>query len=577
MAIYDLSEREVYQLNSIEPHLSYGWQNILLQILPKMDAEGQKSIAQRILEPRAIYYDREEQNFKYKRAKTLVEMTEIYHLNHPELQKILAEMQALIEPATDTVDAHQFALDLEKLLANYDKVELSDEHPQIKQQLRTAFLYDVATWVDNTELEVKSKFRRINQHAVKSYLKEVYLKQQIQGWDFRSWDAFDVQLIDNIPDWIKKEAENRQFIVVETPQYWFLVGQADKPKESPYSFSRFLLEDGDDLGEHVFITHLVIPRCKVDDPKISQFLQNCLTRFYTLDRNISKEIKQFIQESKDYQNKTLRPILKRPINQDGSDIEKAIYIQLIDYEKQLNILILNKLPRILQLIRDSKNDQDYLFYHLKNIIKQLTDSIEDFRLQPVTRFSKVAENMYLRLTCYNFLLSKLQDIIYNSTLTEEEQTAQATAPLISLKNELERIDEELEELNEYVVELREYEDLQNNGKLFERLFTTKKAPDFTLEDIQEEAQKIYEQLFIYIVRLEKKQRHLMIYPEYEFYQQADENYRHYAFADGTMGITRLPKLIRLPEDRSQFSVDELRNTINFDIARASAKLMALQQ
>ncbi len=575
MAIYDLSEREVYQLNSIEPHLSYGWQDMLLQILPKMDAEGQKSIAKRILDPRAIYYDREEQNFKYYRAKTFAEMTEEYHLNHPDLQKILIKMQNLIEPTTETIEAYQFALDLEKLLADYDQVELSDELPQIKQQLRTAFLYDVATWMDNTELEVNSNFRRLNQHAVKSYLKEVYLKQQIQGWDFRSWDSFDIQTIDNIPEWIKKEAENRQFIVVETPQYWFLVGQADRPDESPYSFSKFLLEDGDDLGQYVFITHLVVPRCKVGDPKISQFLQNCLSRFYTLDRNISKEIRQFIQDSKDYQNQTLRPILKRPVNQDGTDVEKAIFIQLVDYEKQLSVLILNKLPRMLQLIRESKNDQDYLFYHLKNIIKQLTDSIEDFRLQPITRFSKVAENMYLRLTCYNLLLSKLQDIICNPSLNEEEQTEQATQPLISLKNELEKIDEELEELNEYVAELREYEEAKNSGGLFGRLFTGK-APDFTLEDIQEEAQKIYEQLFIYIIRLEKKQRHLMIYPEYEFYQQADENYRHYAFADGTMGITRLPKLVRLPEDRSQFSVDELRKTINFDISKASMQAMALK-
>ncbi len=573
MAIYDLSEREVYQLNSIEPHLSYGWQDMLLQILPKMDAEGQKSIAQRILDPRTIYYDREHEEFKYKRAKTLAEMTEEYHLNHPDLQKIIIKMQALIEPTTETVDISQFALDLEKLLADYDKVELSDELPQIKQQLRTAFLYDVATWVDNTELQVNAKFRRLNQHMVKSYLKEVYLKQQIQGWDFRSWDSFDIQTIDNIPEWIKKEAENRQFIVVETPQYWFLVGQADKPKESPYSFSKFLLEDGE--GQYVFITHLVVPRCKVDDPKVNQFLQHCLSRFYTLDRNISKEIRQFIQESKDYQNKTLRPILKRPVNQDGGDIEKSIFMQLVDYEKQLNILILNKLPRILQLIRDSHNDQDFLFYHLKNIIKQLTDSIEDFRLQPVTRFSKVAENMYLRLTCYNFLLTKLHDIICNATLTEEEQTEQATAPLIALNNELEKINEELEELNEYVTELNEYEETKNSGGLFGRIFTGK-APDFTLEDIQDEAQKIGEQLFIYIVRLEKKYRHLMIYPEYDFYQQADENYRHYAFADGTMGITRLPKLVRLPEDRSQFSVDELRNVLKFDVAKASMQAMALQ-
>ncbi len=570
MAIYDLSEREVYQLKSIEPHLSEGWQDILFAILPRMDKEGQEAISQRILTPRNIYYDREAQQFKYTRAKTLQEITEHQTINHPICLELVAEMKALLSPAEKKVNVYQFATKLERILGSYNAIDLSNENIKLKQELRNSFLYDVADWIDNTELVVKEGVRKLTEDSVKTYLKEVYLKQQIQGWDFRSWDAFEVQKIEDIPDWIKLGAKKHQYSVVETPHYWFLIGKIPSITESPYALSRFLLEVHDTLNKSININHLAIAKDKIDDPEFKKRYQYCISRIETLSSNVSRDIKGFVQESKKHQIQYMQPILSTSIDANEEDIEQLACKRLMNYEKQLTILILVKLPRVIELANNKKKDQIFLFSYLTSIIKQLTDYVENFRLQPIVSSLKYAEDTYLRLTSYNLLLHKFYDIIVHPTLTEKQKTRQITEPLILLDKKLEQVDKRLEELDGYVDELTEYAQNQHNEGLLGRIFSGN-APDYTMEDIQNESQQVHEQLFVYVNHLVKNKHDIIISPEYEFYQQVDETHRHYAFADGKLGVERLPKLIRLPEDTTQFNVDELRQALSFDVFKAVFK------
>ncbi len=572
MSIYDLSEREVYQLKSIDPHLTDGWQDVLFQILPKVCKEGQESIAQRILTPCGIYYDRSSQSFKHTQAKTLQEIVNAYAINHPILQETIADMQSLLDTLYNEIDIYQFANQLEDILTRYAKIELSHDRPKLKQQVRNAFLYQIAYLLDDASFSIKAGIRNLNKHAVKSYLKEVYLKQQIQGWDFRNWDPFDIQKIEGIPDWIKQGAKKCQYLVVETKQYWFLIARVNKPTDNPYSFKRFLSEYSDSLGKSAIITHLAIAKDKIDDEAFTKHKRACLSRFYTVTGKIGNEVKNFVRESKKHQIQYLRPILSADINyheEDITHIEQAIYKQLLNYEKQLTVLILIKVPRIIQLIQNNASEQNFLFYYLTQIIKQLTDGVEDFRLQPIASSSSYAEEMYLRLTSYNLLLYKLQDTIFNNQLTEAQRTQQITEPLTLLSKKFTAVNNQLADLDDYVVELRKYEAHQHNAGLLGRIFSGT-TPDYTMDDIRDEYQKLREQLLTFILQLETKKRQVMVYPEYEFYQANDDDYNHYAFADGKMGIEHLPKLLKLPKDPNQFDIEVVRHLLNFEALKTKA-------
>lgn len=52
--IYDLSSYQLYQLKSVDPNLSYNWNEHLSEIFHVLDDESQQSVIEKIFRPRGI-------------------------------------------------------------------------------------------------------------------------------------------------------------------------------------------------------------------------------------------------------------------------------------------------------------------------------------------------------------------------------------------------------------------------------------------------------------------------------------------------------------------------------------------
>ncbi len=564
--IYELSDRELFQLKAIDPYLSDNWEDLLFQILPKLDKDNQQIIKEDILEPRGIYYDRVEQHFYAKEAQTLAELLKTSNIRNQQLLVLIEYMLEIMTPTKEPVLANELADSIESTLSQLKNIALDDtDNAQIRYEVLKAFLYDVAKWIDNVDLVVNAGMRKMSAQIAKVYFKEVFVRQQIQGWDFRSWDAMDIMHLDDIPDWVKTAVKDRKCYLIETAQCWFLIGQAQTAEHNPFSFRRFLHEDDGDGIYPAFISHVAIPIVMLENPNAVKLFQRSIERIYTLDKTISGAVSKFVHEMKQFELDILRPLLKQSLVQDGSDIENVIYQRMFEYEKQLTSAILIKLPEIIQDFIQTDDDRNYLFYHLSTWIKQMVESIEDFRLQPITRFSVSAKMMVLKLTTYQLLLVKMQKTLCDERLSEEQKTFQLTEPLSKLMVKLDDINDEYDEINELQQEVLEFENIKENGGFFSRLFN--RQPEYTMKELQQEMEKLSENLFMFLVRLEKQKRDLMVYPEFEIYQDFNKDYRHYAFANGVMGVNRLPKLLRLPEDRRLFSIKSVQKIVYFDVIR----------
>ncbi len=572
--IYSLSERELFQLKSIDPYLSRGWEQVLFQILPKLDKENQLIINEDVLAPRGIHYDRVEKKFKVAPVKTLQNLLDSADIHNKDMIRMINYMLTVTAPANAPLEAEEVADTIESTLSQLDKVVLADhDNPRMKHEVRKAFLYGVADWIDTVDLIVKSGLRKMNQQIAKSYLKEVFIKQQIQGMDFRSWDSFDVKEIGGIPEWVEQGVITRKCYVVETPKFWFLIGQAETAEQNPFSFRRFLYEDDGDGYYEAFITHVAIPRPLLDNPNVVKLMQRCIERVYTLDNSISEAVRIFVRRIRDCQNKQLAPLLQQQLQHNGADTEKVIHSRLLDYEKLLTSSILNQLPNVIQNVAKREADQNYLFYYLDSVSKQMIESIEDFRLQPITRFSASAEIMSIKLASFNLLLKKARHILCNG-MDEQQKTDIMTEPLKILSAKLEDVTEEIEEFEEYREELLAYQHKQQQPKSFWDFFRSNRAPDYTMEDIREEEYRELEKFFLFIVRLEKTNRDIVVYPEFEIYKTFNEDCRHYAFANGKLGVGRLPKVVRLPEDRSRFRVQDVQRVVYFDVLKGFDKVVS---
>ena len=67
------------------------------------------------------------------------------------------------------------------------------------------------------------------------------------------------------------------------------------------------------------------------------------------------------------------------------------------------------------------------------------------------------------------------------------------------------------------------------------------------------------------MRLAKVHTDNITYLEFDCDEILNEYYRHYAIADEKMLITRLPKVLRLPEDKKAFDVQKINEAIHHNV------------
>ncbi|WP_201557134.1 hypothetical protein [Psychrobacter sp. 72-O-c] len=572
MNIHDLSEYQLYKLKSLDPSLSQDWREVIQNILPELDKESQDSVHKNILEPRGIYFDINK-GLIYKRPTTLKKTREDIQTHNNDLIAIASDMSKIIDSRFEYYDAIQLADEIEAIFGCLDNLDMRNMLYERKnrKRIQIAFLYDLAQWIDTVKLKVAPGFRKLDSHMVKSYLKEVFIKQKIQGQDFRKWDSSDVsfQEFTYLPPFIRNEGEDRRFFVVEGQKYWFLIGGTDQLGKNPYSFRRFLHEDSSGINDekYIYLTHVVLKKEDMHDSQYLSHASHAMSRFYTLDRGTPDTLLSFINEIQNMRKRYLKPLLKERLEQVGGSTEAIIKERMITYEKQVSVLILQKIPRI-QTILHNKDDQDYLSYHLDKLFKQMIESVQDFRLQPLVMYSNSSEILLIKLMALRKLLTKSHDFILSQKSSIEERSEVMGMPLFMVK----------EKLNETKISIRELEDLKNN---LDNYFTIKeqgsfwkkialgREPNYTLEEIAKEKLLLKKEVFRSIVRMAKSQNKGMVYIEFECDEIINKNYRHYALADGQLGISRLPRVLRLSEDKREFDIESIRQVVNHNIFEAN--------
>ena len=96
--------------------------------------------------------------------------------------------------------------------------------------------------------------------------------------------------------------------------------------------------------------------------------------------------------------------------------------------------------------------------------------------------------------------------------------------------------------------------------------------DYNPEDLEVMDHELSENFFIDIVKLAKSKPTSMIYAEFETNQVYHDDYRHYAFLYGEKAIDRLPRILRLPEDRTRFNTEALADDLFEDVFKQHANI-----
>lgn len=543
--------------------MSSNWKNIITEILPKLDKSSRKSVYEKILSKRNI-----SSNFTYTIPDNLRSVLSTTAISNKELEAIAIQMLKFIESKPSSYDAMELADKTEAMLDYLDRIDIGDHFldQKSRKSVKHAFLYDLAALINNTDLIVKPGIRQLNADIIKTYFKEVFIKQKIQERNFYAWDSTDIdfQEYENLPNIIKKEAKHKKFFVIESEKYWFLIGIADKPRQNPYSIKRFLYEHNSGNNMFVYLTHIVIRKQIIDKERYIEHLNYCMSRLYTLDVGVSDTIIKFIKEAQHLCKIQIEPLLKKELKKDGDDTEYHIYKRMNEYEQQITILILNKLTHIIKNAIGDENDRDYLFYYMSKIFDKMINNMQKFQLQPIATYSYNVEIMIAKLISFRHFLNIMYDSLADKSFEVDTLTDTSKEIVHLLKEKFDYVEESLGKLNQLQQKLDIYYETKENGSVWQKIIIGR-LPNYTLEDIEHSKDAVNEEFFLDIIRLAKTYTNNMIYLEFDCNEILNEYYRHYAIADEKMVITRLPKVLRLPEDKKAFNAQEIKKAINHNV------------
>lgn len=563
-------------LRSIDPILNPDWREKVNQARKQLDTRGWQWAYSHILKPKKICWHEETDTLTFLGGPGVKELS--LKLVTPQLSALAQKLIPSLDTLQKSRSAMQVADIMEGCLGAIDRIEIGDseEEGAERQILRNAFLYDTARCIQSADFDIPENQRSLTSHAIKTYFLDVFIKQQVMKYWFSTTSLHDLEtdVIPLLRDVIYHEAKIRRFEIVKTDHYYFLIGSVPHFDQNPYSARRFLVEDTALDGRIYFFNVLCISIDDLDSPDAEIKLRHDLSRMVTIERQLNDQIIQLVETFESCQRKYLMPLLFKPIDAEGTDLETAIARRVNDYEKQLSLLILSKLPRALKNYVRILDDYDYLLSSIRVLLLEILGNIQDFSYSSASSMSDKTQELEYRLAAYIRLLEKRNQnhLLYAD---QENITGQPgmdpTSPVQELRT---TVNDSIPVIEALCKQLKDASQTpcESDSRLRRLLTRLTRAKEKTLppEDIETKIAAEHRDCYLRIVRIPKKYAQISVYLEFEELAPSSES-RHYAFPCGNNGLSLLPILIRLPNDREKFSPQKVLAMLNADIFATTQK------
>ncbi|HEY9121338.1 MAG TPA: serine/threonine-protein kinase [Marinobacter sp.] len=562
-------------LQELDPLLDADWYQKVVVLFKSLSAPQRTYAFANYLRAKGIHHDKESRKLVFGGRPGVSDLR--HGISSAALQQVLAKLLKAEDMLRNTRDAKAFADLMESSVSIIDNFDVQDSLilQKEKQALRQAFLDDLVLIVRGSEFQIPENRRGLTNDIISNYFIQVYLKQQMQGYRFRSTPiaVLEKQPQELIRDYIAKEARVRQCDAIRTDKAWFLVGPVRSFGQNPFSARRFLSEDSAMGGKVVYFNVVAIPTGDIRNDKLVEHLKWSITRIVTLQRQLSAGIIELVEEMERAHTQKLAPMLQQTINADGTELEEAIEKQMLEYEQALTVQILAKVPRAVTELAKSQDDFEYLFYHLRQFIIQLACDVRDFSGQFTTTFSIAAKELDLKMMSFLSLLDKRKDSLFIMNRPEQpDPLLDPKLPFAEFKKVLDGYGPEMEALKERFREVvTEAEKPRSSFTVWLEKTLKLDKRRVTPEMVQRDMEQARKKCLVGLIRICKRYPKITVYVELEGLNDVDTSMRHYALPAGPDGVGQLPKLIRLYEDSALFNAEDINRRINFSVFNAKQK------
>lgn len=568
-----------FQLRSlvtqIDPFLDLNWQFQLKELFSTLNKTDQDNLYQQILRAKSIKWNIETNEFTATRSTSLSQLK--YSTLHQGMQTLIKKIQQslkLLESYTDATDISDY---LESLIKQIDLIDVEEniELQRLKQKIRQEFIYDAAELIrQKVYIAAPQSSRQLDSDVIKSFILEVFLKHQLLSYWFKTLRPRQLRQETSalLNQYLRKEQKIRQLEIIKTSQYIFAIAPSRHQDINPFSIRRFLSEEKITHSQHVYVNGAFIGNHALEQPEQQEHFKWQINHIVTVEKPISQLITDLIDHFERINADILVPLLFSTLDSSGIATDKISQQRLWDFEQRLSLHILEPLQHALRNTSTNQDEHDFLFVSIRQIMTDIISYYRDFQIQPAMLFDKNANMFAGRLVAYLNLIEKRRvDLFTVQTLEDYDAKLAILNEPIHLLKVLSK--DALDRLRTLRIELKDSQKLlkQKENSFFSKIFHADQKMMVKIDDLKSEILKLKDHTYLEIIRIPKKFPNFTVYLEFESLISINQLERHYAFSSGQNWIKRLPLLVQLPEDRSLFNIQEVYNTLEFDLSKMNQK------
>lgn len=568
------------QLKQIDPILDKHWQQQLDSILSKTPQALHQKIEDQYLKAKNISWNYLNQTFEFKGHISLKELQ--LNTQNSELLQLAHRINTTFSYLQSYQTDFQIADYLETIVREINQIDLDNPKDiQAQQLIKKAFLYDTALIIRELNFSVSENHRHLNIEQVRTFIFEVFMKSEILG----SWFAhilpseYADQELTIFQDYFISEQQVRDFEIIKTFQYYFVLSSSYDSLISAYSIRRFLTEESFGKEDRFYISGLVLDPQQLNQPNYFENFKQLMTRIIGIQSQMNPHIVELVESLHEYNHQRLIPSLKEILNIQSFSIEHLVKEHLEILEKDLSLNILEPFLKGLKNSVQHTDELEFCYLNILRLINEFLHQLEILSQEPILQFNPHARLFKYRLIAYLKLLEQRRAqifVLFHDEFHYQQHVREVSAPTQEMRELLNDAIEQTRQIQQHIRQLERETQNKQNASFIKRLFKKPENHEFKINELKQNIIDVRDRCYLRIIALQKRTTQVSVYLEAKNLIPVDSKMRHYAFANGENGVTRLPLLLQLPEERNSFNMQSMLLALNYEFM-LSAKSWGISQ
>ena len=556
------------QLKQIDPILDKHWQQQLDSILSKTPQALHQKIEDQYLKAKNISWNYLNQTFEFKGHISLKELQ--LNTQNSELLQLAHRINTTFSYLQSYQTDFQIADYLETIVREINQIDLDNPKDiQAQQLIKKAFLYDTALIIRELNFSVSENHRHLNIEQVRTFIFEVFMKSEILG----SWFAhilpseYADQELTIFQDYFISEQQVRDFEIIKTFQYYFVLSSSYDSLISAYSIRRFLTEESFGKEDRFYISGLVLDPQQLNQPNYFENFKQLMTRIIGIQSQMNPHIVELVESLHEYNHQRLIPSLKEILNIQSFSIEHLVKEHLEILEKDLSLNILEPFLKGLKNSVQHTDELEFCYLNILRLINEFLHQLEILSQEPILQFNPHARLFKYRLIAYLKLLEQRRAqifVLFHDEFHYQQHVREVSAPTQEMRELLNDAIEQTRQIQQHIRQLERETQNKQNASFIKRLFKKPENHEFKINELKQNIIDVRDRCYLRIIALQKQTTQVSMYLEAKNLIPVDSKMRHYAFANGENGVTRLPLLLQLPEERNSFNMQSMLLALNHE-------------